>query len=120
MSPDTGCVLGIDLKKSLTQASLREGEAKFMAFGLSSKFPFMQLVTDMQRGAIAYYKQCDISGHQVVVQRVLHGMDAFYDFLKAALSDLPPALTNVHTPPDVPQQLNNPERVKLFEPALQP
>lgn len=117
--PDAGCVIGIELKKNLTQASRRQGEAVFMAFGLSTNFPFMQLVTDMQRGAFAYYKQCDRDGQQVVVERVLHGMRAFYDFLKAALSDLPSVLTNVHTTPDVLQQLHNPDRVKLYEPTLQ-
>jgi hypothetical protein len=117
--PVTGCVIGIDLKKNLTQAGRRQGEAEFIVFGLSSNFPFMQLVTDMQRGGFAYYKLCDRNGQQVVVERVLHGMGAFYDFLKDALSDLPSALTNADAPPEIPDQLHHPERVKLWEPPLQ-
>jgi hypothetical protein len=109
-------VIGVELKKNITQASRRQGQAEFIVFGLSSNFPFMQLVTDMQRGAFAYYKQGDRDGQQVVVERILHGMGAFYDFLKAALSELPSVLTNVHTPPDVLRQLHNPDRVKLNEP----
>lgn len=117
--PGAGCVIGIELKKDLTQASRRQCEAEFVLFSLSSNFPFMQLVTDMQRGGFAYYKQCDKHGQQVVVERVLHGMNSFYGFLRTALSELPSVLTNVHTPPEIVQQLPNPERVKLHQPALQ-
>jgi hypothetical protein len=92
--PEAGCVIGIELKKKLTQASRRQGEAEFIAFSLASNFPFMQLVTDMQHGGFAYYKRRSEDMQQVVVEHALCGMGQFYEFLRNALSELPPVLTS--------------------------
>eukprot|EP00879_Flechtneria_rotunda_P026107 GHRR01027798.1.p1 GENE.GHRR01027798.1~~GHRR01027798.1.p1 ORF type:complete len:171 (-),score=74.24 GHRR01027798.1:189-701(-) len=116
--PEAESVIGVELKKDLTQASRRQWEAEFIAFSLASNFPFLQLVTDMKRDGFAYYKQRDQQGQQVVVEQVLVGMGAFYDFLKAALSDLPSVLTNAHAVVEIVQQLQHPTRTKLDEPSI--
>lgn len=115
--PEAGCVIGIELKKKLTQASRRQGEAEFIAFSLASNFPFMQLVTDMQHGGFAYYKRRSEDMQQVVVEHALCGMGQFYEFLHSALSELPPVLTSTRADVLLVEELRNPDRVKLFEPA---
>eukprot|EP00877_Chromochloris_zofingiensis_P010602 jgi/Chrzof1/5796/Cz16g16060.t1 len=116
--PDAGCLIGIELKKDLTQASRRQGEAEFIAFSLTSNFPFLQFVTDMKRGGLAYYKHADDDGHQVVKEQALQGMDSIYDALNAALSSLPNSLTAVRGDVHVPSQLPQPQRCKLVDPFI--
>eukprot|EP00878_Enallax_costatus_P011209 GHUV01011705.1.p1 GENE.GHUV01011705.1~~GHUV01011705.1.p1 ORF type:complete len:284 (+),score=61.15 GHUV01011705.1:524-1375(+) len=113
-----GSAIGIELKKRLTDASRRQAETEFYAFSITSHLPFLQLVTDMQRGGFAYYKSGDMNGQQVVVERVLKGMDTFYEFLREALSALPTHLTNAHAEIAPVEKLENPGRYKLYEPAL--
>lgn len=38
-----GAVIGIELKKKLSEASRRQGEAEFYIFSLASNFPFLQV-----------------------------------------------------------------------------
>ena len=72
----------------------------------------------MQRGGFAYYKERDQDEQQVVVEQVLVGMGAFYEFLMKALTQLPNVLTNPHARFETVKELQHPSRTKLIEPYL--
>lgn len=109
--------MGVELKKRLSWASRRQGEAEFYTFSLTSNFPFVQVVTDMQRGGFAFWKERVQDGQQVVREKVLVGMAAVYDFLRSSISALPANLGQFEGANFVlPQQLNHPPRFKLLDP----
>eukprot|EP00878_Enallax_costatus_P010757 GHUV01011234.1.p1 GENE.GHUV01011234.1~~GHUV01011234.1.p1 ORF type:complete len:227 (+),score=48.33 GHUV01011234.1:1674-2354(+) len=111
-----GAVIGVELKKRLSMASRRQGEAEFYIFSLASFFPFLQVVTDMQRGGFVYWKRGDQDGRQLVYEKVLVGMDALYQFLRNAINKLPDNLGEDDGPKVVlPDELNDPPRCKLVE-----
>eukprot|EP00882_Tetradesmus_deserticola_P012921 GHRQ01013697.1.p1 GENE.GHRQ01013697.1~~GHRQ01013697.1.p1 ORF type:complete len:392 (+),score=98.85 GHRQ01013697.1:270-1445(+) len=114
-----GAVIGIELKKNLSMASRRQGEAEFYIFSLSSHFPFVQVVTDMLRGGFAYWKKGEQDGQQLVYEKVLVGMDAVYEFLRVALNKLPSNLGQDEAAGVVlPSQLDDPQRCKLVDPVV--
>lgn len=71
----------------------------------------------MQHGGFAYYKRRSEDMQQVMVEHALYGMGQFYEFLHSALSELPPVLTSTRADVLLVEELRNPDRVKLFEPA---
>lgn len=52
---ELGAVLGVELKKKLTWQGLRQAEVEFYLWADSSLYPFIQLITDMQHGGLAFY-----------------------------------------------------------------
>lgn len=54
--PEVAAFLGIELKRGLTAKGLRQAEVKFYLWASFSLFPFVQIITDMQSGGVAFYK----------------------------------------------------------------
>lgn len=114
-----GAVIGVELKKRLSMASRRQGEAEFYIFSLASNFPFLQVVTDMVHGGFAYWKKGDQEGQQLVYEKVLVSMDALYDFLRVAVNKLPCNLGQDEGNTVVlPVELSDPSRRKLVDPIV--
>jgi hypothetical protein len=117
--PAAGAVVGVELKKKLSYASRRQGEAEFYAFSLTSNFPFVQVVTDMQRGGFAYWKEGVQDRQQIVKEKVLVGMPAVYAFLMACVEQLPWNLGQDEGARIVlPPELTQPVRCKLLDPLV--
>lgn len=55
-SPSLGALLGMELKRGLTALGLRQAELEFYLWSHESPFPFVQLITDMHTGGVAFYK----------------------------------------------------------------
>ena len=111
--------MGVELKKKLSYAARRQGEAEFYTFSLMSNFPFVQVVTDMQRGGFAYWKEGVQDRQQVVKEKVLVGMSAVYEFLRSSIGVLPWNLGQDEGARIVlPPQLDQPSRCKLVDPLV--
>ena len=50
-----GAFLGIELKRGLTAKGLRQAKVEFYLWSSCSLFPFVQIITDMQSGGVAFY-----------------------------------------------------------------
>lgn len=48
--------MGMELKRGLTALGLRQAELEFYLWSQESPFPFVQLITDMRTGGVAFYK----------------------------------------------------------------
>ena len=111
--------MGVELKKKLSYAARRQAEAEFYTFSLISCFPFVQVVTDMQRGGFAYWKEGVQDGQQLVKEKALLGMPAVYEFLRSSIGELPWNLGQDEGARMVlPPELNQPFRCKLVDPLV--
>ena len=54
--PELAAFLGIELKRGLTAKGLRQAEVEIYLWASYSLFPFVQIVTDMHSGGVAFYK----------------------------------------------------------------
>ena len=50
-----GALLGVELKKKLTWQGIRQAECEYYLWAHYSDFPFIQLITDMQRGGVVFF-----------------------------------------------------------------
>ena len=48
--------MGITLKRGLTAKGLRQAEVEYYLWASCSMFPFVQIITDMQAGGVAFYR----------------------------------------------------------------
>ena len=64
--PQKGCFLGVEIKKKLESQGKRQAEAEFHLFSKHSPFPFVQLITDMETGGMAFYKPLDSSAGTLI------------------------------------------------------
>lgn len=54
---NVGAILGVEIKKKLSWKGLRQTEAEFYVWSNDSIFPFIQLITDTERGGVALYSK---------------------------------------------------------------
>ena len=54
--PELAAFLGIELSRGLTAKGLRQAEVEFYLWASCSLFPFVQIITDMRLGGVAFYK----------------------------------------------------------------
>lgn len=53
----SGAILGVEIKRKLSWRRLRQAEVEFYVWASESLFPFVQLITDMERGGVAIYSK---------------------------------------------------------------
>lgn len=71
-------VLGIELKvpKEFKEQALRQAQAEFLLFASRSRLPFVQVVTDLNRGAVMYYHSAVTrEGEKIVEERAFLCME---------------------------------------------
>ncbi|KAG0603949.1 hypothetical protein M758_10G132900 [Ceratodon purpureus] len=83
---DTGAILGVEIKKRLSWRGLRQAEVEFYVWARESLFPFVQLITDMEKGGVAIY----CKGGNDVRLRTLGSMEAVRNFVSGLVKSLPP------------------------------
>jgi len=54
--PELGAFMGIEMKRGLTAMGLRQAEVEYYLWAGYSMFPFLQIITDMQLGGVAFYR----------------------------------------------------------------
>ena len=91
-------------------------------FSHSSLYPFVQLVTDLERGGVAYFCERALpTGQSLVAQRVLAGMDAVWAFLASLVHALPAEYGAASGRVEVPEPpLRDPGRIRLPVPRPLP
>jgi hypothetical protein len=81
-----GAILGVEIKRKLSWRGLRQAEVEFYVWASESLFPFVQLITDMERGGVAIYSK----GGKDVRFRTLGSMEAVRNFVSGIVKSLPP------------------------------
>ena len=51
-----GALVGIELKKKLTEKGQRQAELDFVLCSLASYFPYMQFLTDLEHGGSVFFR----------------------------------------------------------------
>ena len=47
--------MGVEMKRGLTAMGLRQAQVEYFLLSGYSMFPFVQIITDMQLGGVAFY-----------------------------------------------------------------
>mmetsp|Transcript_54012 Transcript_54012/g.112850 ORF Transcript_54012/g.112850 Transcript_54012/m.112850 type:complete len:253 (-) Transcript_54012:430-1188(-) len=82
--------LGIEVKRStFDKKSFYQSLMEFILTADSSLVPFMQVVTDLESGGIAFYFQSDDNGMRRVFYRCFERYSALIAFLSQAVNALP-------------------------------
>ncbi|KAG2443757.1 hypothetical protein HXX76_002103 [Chlamydomonas incerta] len=115
----TGAVLGVELKKKLSQQGVRQAETEFYLWQSSSQYPFCQVITDMKTGCAYYFEGINSKGRLVLRVRVFGSMGPLYDFMAGLINGLPSDLNDQlrsrapsGLPVSFPQELSVPQRIK--------
>ncbi|DBB02901.1 TPA: hypothetical protein ACH3X1_013504 [Trebouxia sp. C0004] len=87
--PELAAFLGIELKRGLTAKGLRQAEVEFYLWASCSLFPFVQIITDMQSGGVAFYKSGSSPTGSTIVKQFLDGMDSVKDCVKNIVASIP-------------------------------
>lgn len=118
-------VIGVELKtdRDFNDQALRQGEVELYTWDSLVTYPFLQVVTDLCRGGVAYWcSEAPLQGSspiQVNIQ-VLGTMKEVYDFVAMAVHELPNDLVQrrLDKRGPLPQELQQPYRVKIFQSQL--
>ena len=84
-------MLGIELGRDIGEGKVRQGEAECLLFGHRSQFPYVQTVTDLRRGGIAFYN-CEKpapAGGPAIVGHFIVGMPEFWAFVQGVVDTTP-------------------------------
>jgi hypothetical protein len=104
------------------QQALRQAQTEWLLWQAKSQFPFCQLVTDLRKGAVAYYADTVLvaAGEQtVLVEKALPTMTAVWEFLRQLVIDAVRCMSATVRPPPLLEEFDSPRRVKpkLDEPV---
>ena len=54
--PTLGAFLGLKVKRGFTASGVRQAELEFYLWSHTRPFPFVQVITDMEKGGVAFYQ----------------------------------------------------------------
>ena len=96
---------------------MRQAETEFLLWQSTSYYPFCQLITDLNSGAVAFYAQApaDAEESMRVMYQVLPSLDKMWEFMAELVKSLDTrALTNLlrSDRPARTAQLEHPRRVR--------
>lgn len=123
---NNSAVLGVELKKDLDDQALRQAEVEFYTWDSRVTYPFLQVVTDLCRGGVAIWcegqrpRQQGLGHVNIIRNQMLATMKDVYEFVARAVCHLPDYVLQGEPDPDGnwPGQLQQPDRVKFFRPAM--
>ncbi|BDA45765.1 hypothetical protein COCOBI_07-5520 [Coccomyxa sp. Obi] len=110
--PQHGAIMGVELKKKLSWAAVRQSQTEFLLFAAKSWYPYCQMATDLEKGGIAYYMSGHVGGHRIITGRVFGDMASFWKFYSDFLENTPMAL-GADDEANFPEELPNPKRMKF-------
>jgi hypothetical protein len=101
----------------LCMQGLRQAETEYYLWQNASVYPFCQIITDLNRGGVAFYAYGEASGSVQVFRRAMIGMDKLWEFISSMIKQLDitaltRALREDSTDATLPQQLAFPRRVR--------
>lgn len=86
-----GAVIGLEFKKRLAPGDLLQAQAEWLLYAPKSMFPYVQLLTDMEHGGVAfYYVRGELQdGWRRLEYRVLPSMDDVWSFVAHLVQHIP-------------------------------
>ncbi|BDA45888.1 hypothetical protein COCOBI_07-6750 [Coccomyxa sp. Obi] len=126
---DKYAFIGVKIKQILTYEHLEQEQAEFVAWSLHSYSAYIQVLSDLRTGGVAYW--CDpkrvLPDKQLMRMQIFAGMPKLYAFLDSALAAVPESMLGYHTDGRrdeenatcLREELEQPRRCKLVDPALE-
>mmetsp|Transcript_3672 Transcript_3672/g.5582 ORF Transcript_3672/g.5582 Transcript_3672/m.5582 type:complete len:277 (+) Transcript_3672:396-1226(+) len=127
LNPTQGALVGIEMKKGLKDTDIAQIIAYWIMYSWMSRYPFLQLLTDLNGGGVALYRgigppeatiQEGMEPPEIVLHcRFLSGMEDFWSFFGTMMVELERSLSvyDCAAAPSL-KQLDSPLRFKYDRP----